>query len=88
MVSKLFKMLQSNLLKRMSFISHIQIIRYLNQSLHSIEKAYTKKQVKTNHQLAELNFLKDALSIGYWTMEIKEDDLYNQANEMGNGYFV
>ena len=54
----------------------------LNQSLHSIEQAYTVKQAKTNHQLAELNFLKDALSIGYWNMEIKADDLYNHANKM------
>lgn len=54
----------------------------LNQALDKIVQAYEVKQSKTNHQLSELDFLKNTLSIGYWNMEIEENDLYNFSNKM------
>ena len=52
----------------------------LNQVIEDINTGYNRERQHFDSMMAEMNFLKSVLNIGYWKMVIKNDNLYDQNN--------
>ena len=52
----------------------------LNQVIEDINTGYNGERQHFDSMMADMNFLKSVLNIGYWKMVIKNDNLYDQNN--------